>query len=196
MRGCVSIPAFRFLSILVFVCDHSFMLFRKCTLNSSISLCHSSFYVFHTFSFRRNRVMNGQNHAVAMYPFACTWQDFKRTVDCDGNNCQLQVICQLKRPFLKYPMCPVKVRAPSGKTTKDTPSFSESFACRMVSSTFWDRTGLQKCVLHFHMLFLQMVSYAGFFHHPLEISSDESINKKNIEGPLMIRHKDIRGLPV
>lgn len=143
MRGCVSIPAFRFLPILVFVCDHSFMLFRKCTLNSSISLCHSSFYVFHTFSFRRNRVMNGQNHAMAMYPFACTWQDFKRTVDCNGNNCQLQVICQLKRPFFEISHVSGESTCSFGKTTKDTPSFSESFACRMVSSTFWDRTGLQ-----------------------------------------------------
>ena len=136
MRGCVSIPAFRFLPILVFVCDHSFMLFRKCTLNSSISLCHSSFYVFHTFSFRRNRVMNGQNHAMAMYPFACTWQDFKRTVDCNGNNCQLQVICQLKRPFFEISHVSGESTCSFGKTTKDTPSFSESFACRMVSSTF------------------------------------------------------------
>ena len=156
MRGCVSIPAFRFLPILVFVCDHSFMLFRKCTLNSSISLCHSSFYVFHTFSFRRNRVMNGQNHAMAMYPFACTWQDFKRTVDCNGNNCQLQVICQLKRPFFEIS------------------NVSCTFTC---FSYKWYLT-------------------QAFFHHPLEISSDESINKKNIEGSLMIRHKDIRGLPV
>ena len=41
-------------------------------------------------------------------------------------------------------MCPVKVRAPSGKTTKDTPSFSESFACRMVSSTFTGHMGYFK----------------------------------------------------
>ena len=33
-------------------------------------------------------------------------------------------------------MCPVKVRAPSGNTTNDTPSFSEAFAWRMVSNTF------------------------------------------------------------
>lgn len=196
MRGCVSIPAFRFLPILVFVCDHSFMLFRKCTLNSSISLCHSSFYVFHTFSFRRNRVMNGQNHAMAMYPFACTWQDFKRTVDCNGNNCQLQVICQLKRPFFEISHVSGESTCSFGKTTKDTPSFSESFACRMVSSTFLGPDRSTKMCPALSHAFPTMVSYAGFFHHPLEISSDESINKKNIEGSLMIRHKDIRGLPV
>ena len=41
-----------------------------------------------------------------------------------------------KAPLLKYPMCPVKVRAPSGNTTSDTPSFKDDSACRMVASTF------------------------------------------------------------
>ena len=172
MRGCVSIPAFRFLPILVFVCDHSFMLFRKCTLNSSISLCHSSFYVFHTFSFRRNRVMNGQNHAMAMYPFACTWQDFKRTVDCNGNNCQLQVICQLKRPFFEISHVSGESTCSFREKRLRIPRLSANLLLAEWSPVlFWDPDRSTKmCPALSHAFPTKWYLTQAFFHHPLEIS--------------------------
>ena len=61
--------------------------------------------------------------------------DLQGDVINEAANCKSSA--NWKAPFLKYPMCPVKVRAPSGKTTRETPSFNESFACRMVSKTFF-----------------------------------------------------------
>lgn len=65
------------LLILIFVFHHSLMLLREGTFNSSVCLCHGCLDIFHAFSFGRNRVVNSQNHAMAMYPFACAWEDFK-----------------------------------------------------------------------------------------------------------------------
>ena len=90
MWGDVSIPTFIcILPVLIFVCHHTLMFFGQCTFNCGIGLCHSCLDIIHTFSFGRNRIMNRQNHAVAVYPSACAWQDFKRAINSDGHHCQL-----------------------------------------------------------------------------------------------------------
>src|SRR5574344_356989 len=41
-----------------------------------------------------------------------------------------------KAPFLKYPLCPENVLAPSGNTTSDVPPCKISLACSIVSAIF------------------------------------------------------------
>ena len=36
-----------------------------------------SFDIFHSFPFGRNRLVNSQNHAMTVYPFACAWQNLE-----------------------------------------------------------------------------------------------------------------------
>ena len=78
-------------------------------------------------------------------------------------------------------MCPVKVRAPSGKTTRETPSFNESFACRMVSKTFFTGTVYKDMSCAFTGFSDEWQFTQTFFHHPFKVSSNEAVDEENIK---------------
>lgn len=55
--------------LLVFILHHAFMLGRKGTLHSFVSLSHSSLNIVRSFSLRRNRVVYGHHHPMPFNPF-------------------------------------------------------------------------------------------------------------------------------
>ena len=89
------------LSVLIVVLHHAFVLFGQGTFHGGISFGHGGFHVLRSLAFGRNRFVDGQREAMAVYPLACAGQDFKGTVDGDGHDGQLQVIGQLESTALE-----------------------------------------------------------------------------------------------
>ena len=138
--------------------------------------------------------MDGQYHPVAVYPLSGAWKNLRtRAVYVDGHHFQLQFICQLKAPLLKYPMCPVKGYVPLREILPVTRRLSKMILpAAWWQAPSWGWNGRRRYVLRSRMPCRQTGFCAkALLHHPFEVPSQESVYREYVEGTLVIGHKHV-----
>ena len=91
----------------------------------------------------------------------------------------------MNAPLLNTPMWPVKVRAPSGNTTSDMPSWSTSRAL-VVGLADLARAALIDVDVVGCLASLAHEGYLAqsLFHHPLEVAAQEAVDDEDVKRSL------------
>ena len=155
-----------------------------------------SLYVLRALSYGVDGGMDGKRERVPMgkMPVTHAGHDIERAVDSQRHNGQLQLVGQSKSTFLEQ-------RYMAGERASSLWEHDHGAITRLqnVARLFVGAANLPHSTLVDHdlMRLAAGIAHEGnllylVFHHPLEVTSQVTVDEENVEGSLMVGHKDVR----
>ena len=178
--------------LLVFIFYKALSFGREACHDGLVCFLHRFFYILRSFSLGQDGVVDGESQFTASDEAETfrTWKDVERAVDRYGDYGQLQFVRQLECSFLEHSHVSGERAGTFGKYYQRG-SFLQDFTGFGISflNLFRSRLVYEDVTCALACFSDQEDFPQRFFHHPFEIASQEAVNQKDVECPLVVGHE-------